>query len=227
MKTRLIASVLAIVLLLGLSACGEFAALEPAVQYLQEGKEEKTIVIPEAVVNLTEEDEILLNGELKDGVYINRYFGMKLSVPEGWTLKRLNDDATESTEMIPLRQAYEDEMNGLFFTASSDSFNGYIDVYITALKDDERGLSEEELVKKYIDDIWAINKAFGDDERPEYARAMLAGEEHPVSLSRSETDAGERVFAAFSIPRGDFKYDISISAASGELEDLTGFFEKI
>ncbi|MBO6040615.1 MAG: hypothetical protein J6P58_05345 [Oscillospiraceae bacterium] len=173
------------------------------------------------------EDEILLNGELKDGVYINRYFGIKLSVPEGWTLTRLNDDATESTEMIPMRQVYEEEMNGLFFTASSDSFKGYIDVYITALKDGERGLNEEELIRKNIEDMWEINRLFGDDEGPEYATAMLVGEEHPVSVSVSESEAGEQLFAVFAIPKGDFKYEISISAANARLEDLTGFFEKI
>lgn len=227
MKTRLIAVFLVLVLTSGLAACGEFAALEPAVEFLQAGKEENTIVIPEAVLKLSEEDEILLNGELKDGVYINRYFGIKLSVPEGWTLTRLNDDATESTEMIPMRQVYEEEMNGLFFTASSDSFKGYIDVYITALKDGERGLNEEELIRKNIEDMWEINRLFGDDEGPEYATAMLVGEEHPVSVSVSESEAGEQLFAVFAIPKGDFKYEISISAANARLEDLTGFFEKI
>ena len=69
MKTRLIAVFLVIVLTSGLAACGEFAALEPAVEFLQAGKEENTIVIPEAVLKLSEEDDILLNGELKDGVY--------------------------------------------------------------------------------------------------------------------------------------------------------------
>ena len=152
---------------------------------------------------------------------------MLLSVPEEWTLTRLNDEVTESTEIYPLRRAYEEEMNGLFFMTDTGSFDAYLSVFITALKDDERGLSEEELVKKHIDEMWEINRAFGDDEGPEYAAVMLAGEEHPVSLSRSESDAGEKVFAAFSIPRGDFKYEISISAASGELESLTGLFEKI
>ena len=96
---------------------------------------------PQCVLDLTGEEDILLNGELKDGVYVNAYFGIKLTVPEGGTLIRDSDDVTESTEILPLRQAYEDGWACLYFTAEADELDGYINVSISALMDDEVGLS--------------------------------------------------------------------------------------
>ena len=88
-------------------------------------------------------------------------------------------------------------------------------------------LSEEELVKKNIDEMWEINRIFGDDEGAELRTAVLAGEEHPVSCQISETDRGDRLSVDFYIPKGAFEYIVFIYLTDAELEDLTKLFEKI
>lgn len=226
MKSRVAALLLVGALGLSLTACGTGSPLS-VLGTKTDDEEEYTIEAPESVINLSEEDEILLNGELKDGVYINRYFGYKLSVPEGGTLVRDNDDATESTEILSLRQGYEDGWGGLSFSAEIEGIDGYVNVMIHPLDDDEIGLSEEELVKKDIDEMWEINRIFGDEEGPEFRTAVLAGEEHPISYQVMETERGESLSADFHIPKGDFEYIIFIYLTNAELEDVTKLFEKI
>ncbi len=190
-------------------------------------EDDYSMEVPPRVAAMTEEENILLNGILKDGVYINEYFGIKLSVPEGGTIVRDNDDATESTEIIPLSEAYEQGWGQLHFTAEIDGIDGFINVFIKALADDELGLSEEELVRKSIEDMWAINALFGDDEGPDYGTTLLAGEEHPMSVEITQYDDGERLSVSFYIPKGDFVYHIYLFAKDERLENLTAFFEKL
>ena len=193
-----------------------------------EGEDEDySMEVPPRVAALSEEEDILLNGTLKDGVYINEYFGIKLSIPEGGTLVRDNDNATESTEIIPLSKTYEEGWGQLHFTATIDGIDGFIDVCVQALADDELGLSEEELVRKHIDTMWEINALFGDDEGPDFGTALLAGEEHPMSIETAEYEDGERLYVSFYIPKGDFEYYIYLFANNAKLEDLTSCFEKL
>ena len=183
--------------------------------------------VPPRVASMSEEENILLNGDLKDGVYTNDYFGLKLSVPKGGTLVRTNDDATESSEIIPLSKTFEEGWGGLFFTAEAEGIDGFVNVFISALDDDELGLSEEELVKLNIDEIWKINALFDEDRGPELGTALLAGEEHPMAFQTSETIYGETLYVDFYIPKGDFMCWISIYANDAKLEDFTTWFEKI
>lgn len=219
-----IAVLLALVLCFGMTACGDSGPLS-SLGGEKGGANE--IVIPEAVLNLTEEDEILLNGELKDGVYTNRYFGIRFTAPEGWSLRRLNDDATDTAELISLREAYEQEMGGISFMAVTEDSNGYILVIIRAQREDERGLSEEELVRQNNERIWEISKIFGEDQGPELKTAMFAGEEHPMGIQTSQTQEGEALHVSFYLPKGDFVYDVSISTPGGALEEMTALFEQL
>jgi len=220
-----IAILLALILCLSMTACGDSGVMSVLAEEKEEAKPE--VEIPAAVLSLSEEDEILLNGELKDGVYINRYFGIKFTAPEGWSISRLNDDASETTEIFSMRKAYEEEMGGITYMANPESFDRYLFMAIRALRDDELGLSEEELVKRNNERIREINKVFGEDNGPELAAAIFAGEEHPMAIQLSETVDGEMLYVSFYLPRGDFVCDISISTPNGTLEDLTALFEKL
>ena len=78
MKKRIFALLLSMVMFFALTACsaGSVASLS--------GAEEESAPkggVPKAVLELSEEDEILLNGELKKGEYTNRYFGIRITVP--------------------------------------------------------------------------------------------------------------------------------------------------
>jgi hypothetical protein len=96
-----------------------------------------------------------------------------------------------------------------------------------ALRDDERGLNEEELVKENNNRIWEINKLLGEDRGPELEMAMFAGEEHPMGIQTSQTQEGEAIHVSFYLPKGDFVYDVSISTPGGTLEEMTALFEQL
>ena len=194
--------------------------------YSFEGEEDYSLEPPQCVLDLSEEDDILLNGELKNGVYVNEYFGIKLTLPEGGTIVRENDDATESTEIIPLRQTYEDGWGCLYFSAEAEELDGYIHFSVQTLMDDEIGLSEEELVRKNIDSMWEINALFGDEGGPILSTVVLAGEEHPVAVETGEYEGVENFTATFDIPKGDFEYHIYMYSSNLELEDLAAWFTK-
>lgn len=182
--------------------------------------------VPPSVLALTEEEDALLNGELKDGVYVNEYFGLRLTIPEGGTLVRDIDGATESTEIIPLRRAYEEGWGGLSFSATVEGIDGDIFVIIKALEEDEVGLSEKDLVQKNIDELWEINALFGEDRGPTPGAALLAGEEHPAAFQTSEIGSGEQRSVDFYIPKGDFACFIFIYANNAEPDVLTACFDK-
>ena len=231
MKSKFFVWLLVIVLCFGLTGCADTSPMSLVQAVTGSGTAEEDsdfqVEIPEAALHLSEEEEILLNGELKDGVYVNRYFGYRFTAPEGWTLVRCNDDATETTDVIPLRQGYEDGWGGLYFSADNEGTEGYISINIAALKDDEIGLSEEELVKKNIERTWEINRMFDEERGPEYGTCVLAGEEHPMSIQVAETGAGEMLYVGLYIPKGDFKYGIYYALPNTDLEPLLALFEKI
>ena len=231
MKKRFIILLLTGMLLLSLAACGgasvqsvlpaENVTVPDADNVTDE--EDYTPVIPEAVLSLTEEEDILLNGELKDGVYINRYFGLKFTAPEGFSLSRLNDDATESTEIIPLRKTYEDGLRGIMITTDLGlPETVFINVY--AADEDQIGFSEEELVRAKIQETNELVTSFGLEEGSEYSTAVLAGEEHPIQLSTSDPGC---IDVYFHIIKDGFIFQISVSAPDEEgIAYLLSFFEK-
>ena len=231
MKKRFIILLLTGMLLLSLAACGgafvqsvlpaENVTVPDADNVTDE--EDYTPVIPEAVLSLTEEEDILLNGELKDGVYINRYFGLKFTAPEGFSLSRLNDDATESTEIIPLRKTYEDGLRGIMITTDLGlPETVFINVY--AADEDQIGFSEEELVRAKIQETNELVTSFGLEEGSEYSTAVLAGEEHPIQLSTSDPEC---IDVYFHIIKDGFIFQISVSAPDEEgIAYLLSFFEK-
>ena len=220
MKKRFVALLLALMLILALTACGQGTAASTT-------ETEEKYEVPKAATELSREDEILLNGELKKGEYTNRYFGFKVTMPEGGTLTRLNDDATESTEALSLAKAYENGEGGLIFWGEIEGFNGHFNMAIQALDEDKVGLSEEELVNAHIEEMWEINRAFGDDEKPELITVTVAGEEHPASLSITETNSGEQRYINVYFPKGDFVCSVAFSVTGGGEEPLLACFDKI
>lgn len=81
MKQKAALILLTFVLGISMSACASGSV--QSVTGSEEGKDadeaddDYALEVPESVQNLSEEDDLLLAGELKDGVYINNYFGYK------------------------------------------------------------------------------------------------------------------------------------------------------
>ena len=244
MKQKAALILLTFVLGISMSACASGSV--QSVTGSEEGKEadeadeaddDYALEVPESVQNLSEEDDLLLAGELKDGVYINNYFGYKLSVPEGGTIIRDNDDALSTNEFLPLSKTYEDGWGGWSYSAEIAGVDGSITVFITALSDDEAGLTEKELVEKHVKAYQEIDKLLGDDEDvdgdgtgseegPKNTTVILAGEEHPASVDISRVDGNDYLSACLYIPKGDFEYIIYLSGPDLKPEDLTKYFEK-
>lgn len=234
MKTRVAAALLAVLLMLGLAACEDTEVASVLEQAAEAGislgepdeGDDAPGEVPQCVQNLSKEENDLLNGEWKDGAYVNHYFGYRFTLPEGGKLTRLHDEATEWTEPVSLAKCYEEEEGGLLFWADIPDVDGYIMIGVQALKDDEMGLDEEGLVKKNIEDIWEINKLFGEDRGPELETVVFAGEEHHAAIEESEISSGTQKSIDFFIPKGDFKFMVTISVNNGDWEPLLALFDK-
>ena len=236
MKARFVAALLALLLMLGLTACGDTQVASVLEQAAEEASaalgerdegEDAPVEIPQCVKDLTEEENALLNGTCQNGVYVNEYFGYRFTAPEGGKLTRLYDDATAWTEPISLlRCYYEEEEGGLAFWADIPDLDGYIMICVQALKEDEIGLDEESVVKKNIENIWEINRIFGEDAGPELGTAVFAGEEHPAAIQESEISSGTQKSIDFYILKGDFKYTVTICVNNGDWEPLLALFDK-
>ena len=240
MRSGIFALLLAGILGIGLTACstgGVQSVLGTGSAEAEEAhaenedydyEDDEPVEVPDSIKNLSREDEILLNGELKGGVYINRYFGYKLDVSGNGIIVRDYDGATSSEEILSLSQTYSEGWGGISFSATVDGIDGSISIYICPLDDDEIGLTEEALVQKHIDTIKDFNSFLGDDdEGPALEAVELAGELHPASVSRSESTDGEVVSASFYFPKNEFYYNVYVYGTDIQIEDLTKYFEKL
>lgn len=226
MRTKVLAIILAGVFVLGLSACGD-SAVESVLDDLGDAgeNEEYVVEVPDSVLNLSEEEDILLCGELKDGVYTNNYFGYKCKAPAGSKLAFDMDEETGSSGSISFKKAYEEGWGGISLSADLEMGTRF-GVNVTPLNTDEIGLSEEELVKKHIQTMWDFNASFGDEDGPEYEIIQLAGEEHPASVTRTETEDGLKIYYSFYIPKEDFVFGISVFGTEEQVEEYIKCFDK-
>lgn len=232
---KTVVMILALCMLFALAACGE-GAVQNVIDSAAEAKEiigealsgsgeKQEIVIPDAVLALSEEDEVLLNGELRDAVYTNKAFGFRFTAPEGWTITRDNDDAANPTDIIHFKDAFEEEWNCISYTAMGDSYDESVMIVILPDKEEEIGLDETGLVNSHIESIWEINRILGEETGPAFGTAMLIGEEHPMSWQ--ENGDGGGFSYSFFLPEGDFQCWISITTAGTPLEVFTNCFEKV
>ena len=227
MKLRVLAIILASVFVFSLTACGD-SAVESVLDDLDFGSgenEEYVIEVPESILNLSEDEDKLLSGELKDGVYTNNYFGYQCKAPAGSKLAFDIDEETGSSGTISFKKAYEEGWGGISLSADLQMGTRF-GVNITPLNADEIGLNEEELVKKHIQTMWDFNASFGDEDGPEYGTVLLAGEEHPVSVTRTETEDGLKLYESFYIPKGDFVFGISVFGTEEQVKDYLKCFDK-
>lgn len=245
MKSKIITLLLALVLGTSLCACGDGGAesvLEAssgtpeavsetpeASSETEESSEEDdySVEVPKAAQNLSEEENALLNGKLKDGVYTNEYFGYKVTAPDGAAFVRLNDDAAETKEPVSISEGYAEGFGGIYYSCNIDEYYTYFSILVAPLKDDETGCSEKELVEKNLESLGEVYKALGDDADLEYGTVVLAGEKHPAILRSSETDKGVQESVDIFIPKDDFELNITVYATDGKLEDVLKCFEKL
>ncbi len=236
MKTKIMTLLLAGILGISLAACGDGGAasvLEASseAQTLSEEvseEENESKEVPKAVQNLSEEKNALLNGNLKDGVYTNEFFGYKVTAPDGATFVRYNDEAAETKEPLSISEGYAEGWGGIYYSCSIDELYTCFSVVVGSVKDDETGLNEKELVERKMENLRETYQLLGDDKEEMICDTVaLGGEEHPAIMHSSETEKGEQECIEFYILKDDFVLNITIYATGGKMEDLLKCFEKL
>lgn len=229
MKKKIISILLIGFACISLAACeGDDveSVLDQATEELagdEQSEPEEPQETPEVVKNLSPEEDALLSGTLKDNVYTNEFFGYQFTVPEGWDLEDGNED-----KLVPLTEAYEKGYNGVLLSAMTQNEQlDLITICISALEEDEIGLSEQELVEKEVQDTKEFYELAEVDSSPELKSADLCGEEHPAVISTDNTGNSSSVMTTFIIPKDDFKLEITIFNDSMSYEELSAFFEKL
>lgn len=229
MKSKFLLFLLISVFCVSMTACGDSEAksvqsedsseaITEASDFSSDADDEYTI--PDSVLNLTEEEDILLTGVLKDNTYTNEYFGYVLTAPEGMTLSTITDPG-EDGELMRFRQTFTDGFLGILIDASSEDMLDRISVDILDLNEDQIGLTEDELIKS----DWEFSKKLSEEMEVEDSSQIetiqFAGEDHPAIVETYTSDDGKEMLSVRSvIPKGNFEYSISFLAADLTLEDL-------
>ena len=196
MKFRFIGIILAAALAVSFAACDSGGAKSTESSLAEASSEElEPLEIPDIVAGLTEEENNTIVGSIKDGVYYNEYFGIRLVPGEGQTVVRDNDQATGNAEPISLADTYTKGWGSISVTSATEDWGDRINITINDCGEGEDGLSEKELAEKRLQSFREIDALFDDteelneDDGRSVETVTLAGEEHDVVISRYESSA--------------------------------------
>ena len=158
MKKKIIALLLAGVLCLSLTACGQSGVktsqddsnfekkmlnieddIETESNEEAEDEEDYQMEIPDAVKNISPEDDEAVTGVLTEDSYTNEYFGLKLNRVEGGTIESLMDSGTD---LMPLSQTYTDGIGSIVIQSRETGGWAYVSMTVSALSSKERGKDE-------------------------------------------------------------------------------------
>ena len=228
MKTKILALLLVFVFCFSLTACAEGGA-QSVIDNVTTGnsgaedEEEYEIVIPEAVMSISEEDDKALTGTLTEDYYINPYFGLKFNKPEDGTIQSLLD---EETDLKLFSQTYESGYGGILIHIRSD--NGSISPSVYAISDKDKGKTEEELIQEKMESESGMNEEMGIDSDFETSieTISIAGEDHPAYIELFDDEGEVYKTAYFFILKGDFEISLCISAPIDNFDTIAGLIEK-
>ena len=214
MKFKLIGILLAVSLAVSFTACDSGGAASTGGDTSEASSEEDhALEIPAVVAALSEEENNVLAGEMRDGVYYNEYFGFKLTKGDGHHLTRDNDDAEDNAEPISLADAYTEGWGCISVTSAKDDWSERISVTVTAAGEDEIGKSEMELAEDYLLRMRSIDAAFdetddiNEDDGRYIETVSFAGGEHPMAFSLYEESAG----ASWTMVKDGFRLTINFN----------------
>ena len=226
MKARIMKPILvcvSAVICFSLTACADSSVQsildteEPAVK-----EEDYQTEIPEAVISISEEDDVALTGTLTEDYYINPYFGLVFNKPEGGIIQSLLDDGMD---LKPFAQTYADGVNGIHINMRND--DGSISPTIRAITEEEKGKTEEQLVQDKIEREKRLNEGMKiTDAQIIMDTISIAGEEHPAYIEIYVDDDEARKNAGVYILKGDFVCDLSISAPAEYFDEMLELIEK-
>lgn len=224
MKAKIITFVLVVVFSLSLVACGEtdiqsVLDIENTEEIVIEEAQE--VEIPEAVVNISEQDDQALTGTLTEDSYTNPYFGLKFNKPEGGILE---DALNEGPDFVPFSQTYAKGIGGIYINIRND--DGSLSPAFVALSEEEKGKTEEDFIQEAIDIEAKMNELMEGDSEFSVETVSIAGEEHPAYIEVYTYEGEVRKNASVYILKGDFKCNIFISALQDRFDEMLGLIEK-
>ena len=166
--------------------------------------------IPPYVLNMTEEEDRLISGELKGREYVNEYFGFRLSLPEGWSMSDLVADNAD--EPLSIHSAYEKGYNCIFLMAENSRNNDTISILITGMQEDKRGMTEEELIRENIELFRQIDETMGEESKRHAENVLFAGKKHPAAVESGSYEGEEWETTSFEIPNDPFSCSITVTS---------------
>lgn len=226
MKLRLLALLLIGVFCFSLTACEsgsvqsvlDNAATEAAGE---EDDEEYQLEVPDAVINISDDDDKALTGTLTEDYYINPYFGLKFNKPAGGTIMSIMD---EGTDIMPFSQTYTDGIGGEHINSRND--DGSVSATIEALISNWSGKTAEELVQERIEQEKGLNESMGIDSEVTMETIRIAGEDYPAYCEVYTDEDRTTKNISLYILKGDFVCEISISADIEKFDEMAGLIEK-
>lgn len=219
-----------------LIACGEdeaqsvlenAAAADTAAGYGEdiEDEEEYQMEIPDAVKNISPEDDKALTGVLTEDSYTNEYFGFKLNRIEGGTIQSLMD---EGTDLMPLSKTYTEGLGSIYIKNQNADNGESISATISALTSKQQGKTEKDLAQERFETEQGFNEEMEFEAECSVENITVAGAEHPAYIEIYEREeGGKSKNASFYIVKNDFLCSITINADSDKFDELLKLIEKI
>ena len=240
MKKKMTALLLIGILCLSLAACGgssvktsqEDSSFEKKMLNIvddeetdsDEETEDGQLEVPDAVKNISPEDDQALTGVLTEDSYSNEYFGLKLNRCEGGTIESFMDSGTD---LMLLSETYADGIGSIIIQSQDVDGGGYVSMSISALSSKEQGKDAEVLAMERLELEQKINGALENTAECSVETINVAGEEHPAYQEISDDEEGRTKSAAIYIVKGDFRCSITVYAAEDKFEEMLNLIEKI
>lgn len=181
--------------------------------------------IPPYILNMTEEEDRLISGELKGREYVNEYFGFRLSLPEGWSISDLITEKPD--EALSIRKAYDEEYNCIFLMAENSRTDDKISILITGMSEDQRGFTEEDLIRENIELFRQLDEAMGDESNRHAENVVLAGKSHPASVESGSYEGKDWETTSFEIPHDPFSCSITVTSNELPSRVLLSYFKPV
>lgn len=239
MKKKFIALLLIGTFCLSLTACGDSGArtaqdsnFEKKVLHIEDdaeaGASEETeddyqLEIPDAIANISPEDDQALTGVLTEDSYRNDYFGFTINKIEGGAIESLMDSGTD---LMPLSETYTNGIGSIMINNRSAYNEGSISMTVSAVSSKDQGKSEEDLAQERLDLEQGINEAMGYKADCSIEMINIAGEDHPAYVEISNTEGGMTKSATAYIIKDDYQSIINIYAPEDRFDDILMYIER-
>ena len=225
MKKKMTALLLIGILCLSLAACGgssvktsqEDSSFEKKMLNIvddeetdsDEETEDGQLEVPDAVKNISPEDDQALTGKLTEDSYTNEYFGLKLNKAEGGKIKSLMDPGTD---LMPLSETYTEGIGSISIESRDADGNAYVSMNVSALSSKEQGKDGEVLAMEQFELEQSLNTAMDYEAECSFETINIAGEEYPAYLEISDSEEGRKKAATIYIVKDEFKNVITVYA---------------